>query len=100
MINISEKHLAIIKSILEKYNYSFYLFGSRITNKIKRFSEVDLFYIVDIPAKDISQLEEEFENSDLPYKVDLVDYNKCDPEFQHIMKTANICIQSGSKPPN
>jgi predicted nucleotidyltransferase len=91
-INISDKHLAIIKNILRKYNYSFYLFGSRITDKAKQFSDVDLFYTDDIPIKHLLQLEEEFENSDLPYKVDLVDYNKCDHEFQAIMRAGNICL--------
>lgn len=99
MINIEERHFAILKDILSHYDYNFYLFGSRITDKVKPFSDIDLFYVEPIPAKTISQLEEELEESDLPYEVDLVDYQQCDADFQKILKSNYIQIQhrSGKK---
>jgi predicted nucleotidyltransferase len=44
MLNIEPRHLEIVKAILSKYNYEFYIFGSRITDKAKKFSDLDLFY--------------------------------------------------------
>lgn len=97
MINIEQRHLEIVKKILNNYNYSFFLFGSRITQKAKKFSDIDLFYLEAIPSKIFSALEEEFEESDLPYKVDLLDYHKCDPNFQKIMLEKYICIKLSSQ---
>ena len=54
MINIKPKHLEIVLGIIGKYNYNFYAFGSRITDKIKKFSDLDLFYTEDIPEKIIT----------------------------------------------
>lgn len=83
MINIDEKYLKMLKSILSQYNgYGFYLFGSRITNKVKPFSDIDLLYFDNISNKEIFQLKDDLEESNLPYKVDLVNYNKCSDSFK------------------
>jgi predicted nucleotidyltransferase/ribosomal protein S18 acetylase RimI-like enzyme len=97
MINIDPRHLKIIKNILSKYDYTFYLFGSRLTYKAKAFSDIDLYYTEDIPATLLNKLEEDFEESDLPYKADLVDYNKCDEGFKKIMLQNYLCLQASSK---
>ena len=53
-----------------------YLFGSRATGKFKKFSDIDLLYV---PNKNhpilltvITQIILNLEESDFPYKVDLV----------------------------
>ena len=69
------------------------MFGSRITDKVKEFSDLDLFYTEDIPEKIIMNIENELEESDLPYKVDIVNYNKCDKTFQKIMKSGYVKLQ-------
>jgi len=93
MINIEDRHLKILKSILAKYDYNFYVFGSRITDKAKKFSDLDLLYFDDIDDKIIAKLQEEFEESDLPYKVDLVNYNLCDESFKKIIGTNYVSIK-------
>lgn len=85
MLNIENRHLVIVQDILSEYNYSFYIFGSRITDKAKKFSDLDLFYKDNIPLKDILAIEDKFEDSNLPYTVDLINYNSSEPEFQKIM---------------
>lgn len=97
MINVKKKHLDLLKSILKKYDYSFFVFGSRITSNIKPFSDIDLFYTEDIPGSLINQLEGDLEDSDLPYKVDLIHYTKCDEDFKKIIGHKYICIQTPSK---
>lgn len=96
MINMEERHLSIVQAILKQYDYSFFVFGSRITEKAKRFSDLDLVYFENIPNSIILKLEEDFEESNLPYTVDLVNYNKCDSTFQEIIDRAYVCLQSGS----
>ena len=94
MISIEPKHLEIIKEILQPHSYNFYLFGSRVTENFKKLSDVDLFYKEEIPIQILLKIEEDFEESDLPYKVDLVNYQQCDPEFQKIMLNNCICLST------
>ncbi len=92
-INIEERHLDILKRILSKYDYNFFIFGSRITPYAKKFSDIDLLYFENIPNPIRLKIDEDFEESDLPYKVDLVDYNKCDSDFKKIIGTNYLRIQ-------
>jgi predicted nucleotidyltransferase len=92
MIDIEPKHLKIITHILGKCPYQFYLFGSRAKGTAKRFSDVDLFYLKDIPIHMIHELEEEFEESDLPYKVDIINYHTCDTTFKKHLSSTGILI--------
>lgn len=96
MINIEPRHLEMIFSILKKYGYTFYIFGSRITEKARKFSDVDLCYTDDIPSKTLFAIKEDFEESNLPYTVDLVNYHKCQPYFQEIIKKKYACLYQGS----
>jgi predicted nucleotidyltransferase len=92
MINIKDDHLNIVQTILKPYDYKFYVFGSRVTNHAKPLSDIDLFYKEDIPEKTLLLIEEEFEESDLPYKVDLINYYSCDDNFKKIMDSNNIIL--------
>jgi ribosomal protein S18 acetylase RimI-like enzyme/predicted nucleotidyltransferase len=96
-LHIEERHLSILNQILKKYDYSFFAFGSRVHGKNKKFSDLDMFYLEHIPNKDLLILEEDFEESDLPYKVDIIDFNKCDYDFRKIILQNYLCIQSSSK---
>ena len=100
MINIEPRHLDMILSILKKYDQTFYIFGSRITEKARRFSDVDLFYVDDIPEKTIYSIQDDFEESDLPYTVDVVNYNRCQPYFQKIIKEKKELLYQNSHEKN
>ncbi len=91
---IKEKHLHIIKDILQKYPYRFYVFGSRAKGNAKPFSDIDLCFFDNIPEREILLLEEEFEESDLPYKVDLVNGQTCDPEFKAVILRDKVSLQN------
>jgi len=80
-MQIEEQHLKIIKSILAKYPYTFYAFGSRVKGNAKQFSDLDIFYKDLIPDHVIVQLEGEFEDSDLPFKMEFISAARCTPEF-------------------
>ena len=96
-LNIEKRHLDIVTKILSKHDYSFFVFGSRAATNAKKLSDLDLFYVEDIPPKTIMIIEEEFEESDLPYKVDLVNYNTCDKEFKDRITKNYTCLQGSSK---
>lgn len=85
-MHIDPRHLKIIQKILDKNPYTFYIFGSRLTGKhLKKFSDLDLCYFEKISSHEILRLEEDFEESNIPYRVDLIDWNACSSEFQKII---------------
>lgn len=95
-MRIEERHLAMIRDILSTYDGSFYLFGSRATEKAHPFSDVDLFYTEAIPSAVLHNLKSAFEESRLPYSVDLVDGRFYDERSRHIMHMQAQCIQMSS----
>jgi uncharacterized protein len=72
MIQLENRHQEIILSILSKYPYKFYAYGSRVKNQAKKYSDLDLCFYGEISLNVLSHIEEDFEESNLPFKVDLV----------------------------
>lgn len=96
-MHIEPRHLKIVMDVLKKYPYTFYAFGSRVHGRPKKFSDLDLCFFEDISDREYMRIESDFEDSDLPYKVDLINWNKCDEAFKKIIKDSMICIYSGDQ---
>lgn len=100
MINLEEKYLQYVQSILKKHvpHYAVWLFGSRTTHTIKPYSDIDLVIITDEPVslEIVSMMALEFAESDLPYKVDLVDWSQLDDDFKKIIRNRYHEIQAAS----
>ena len=94
-MHIDPKHLSIVLEILKKYPFTFYAFGSRVKGNQKKFSDLDLCFIENIPGNMLSQIDEDFEESDLPYKVDVIDWRACDETFKHIIRGDLSLVQLG-----
>ena len=58
-------------------------------------SDLDLCFIENIPVSIRSHIDEDFENSDLPYKVDVVDWHVCDDNFQKLIREDLTLMQIG-----
>ena len=86
MIHLEERHLKIIKTILKRYPYTFFAFGSRVHGTQKPFSDLDICVQEDLPDLTKSYLQMDFEESNLPFKVDLVEWNKISKNFQKLIK--------------
>jgi hypothetical protein len=43
------RHQEIIRAILSKYPYKFYVYGSRVKNQAKKYSDLDLCFYDKIP---------------------------------------------------
>jgi len=95
-LKIENRHLCILKQILSKYPYQFYAYGSRVKGKSWKFSDLDLCYQEDIPRGIIYQVQEELEESDLPFFVELVNWKQMRPEFQEMIKEDLFLISSPS----
>jgi len=86
MLYMKPAHLTIVKNILSKYPYTFYAFGSRARGNPKPLSDLDLCFFDTIPINVLAHIDEDFEESDLPFKVDIVDWNKCSETFRTMIK--------------
>ena len=81
--------MKIIKNYTE--NCEVLVFGSRLKGTNKPFSDLDLAFICKekLDLKKLSMLKLKFEESNLPYRVDIVDYNKTSKEFKKIIDAEN-----------
>ena len=86
MVVIEKKYLDILKRIFKKYPYTFYAYGSRTTGKNRKYSDLDLCHKEDIPTKIILDIKEELEESDIPFRVDLVFWNDMPEGFQKLIE--------------
>ena len=93
MVYLSKKDLLLIKSILSEYPWQFYIFGSRIKGTQKKYSDLDICYKDFIQDAIISKIQEAFEESDLQFKVELLDWNRCDADFQNSIEKDLVRVE-------
>ena len=96
-LHIEPRHWKIVKAILAKYPYAFYAFGSRARGNPKQLSDLDICFFENIPWNIRAHIDEDFENSDLPFTVDVIDWNSCDEGFQNIIKKDLRLIQASPR---
>ena len=90
MLDVTPDHLAMVRAILETYipGVRVWAFGSRITGQAKPHSDLDLAIITQtpLPLATLSMIEEAFAESDLPYRVEVVDWARTREEFRAIIR--------------
>ena len=87
-IDMRPSDLTLTRQILSKHlpsNATVWVFGSRAKGGARIFSDLDL--MIDnnhqpLPLTILTQLLDEFEESDLPYKVDVLDWNGIGDDFR------------------
>lgn len=98
-IDISQSDLAMVRDILKRHvpDRDVWAFGSRVTGKAKAYSDLDLVVMGDVPLSlSISgALSDEFSESDLPFKVDVVDWATTSPAFREIIMTNRVAVTTG-----
>jgi predicted nucleotidyltransferase len=99
MIDISPEHLETIKRILIEYvgDCEVRAFGSRISGTAKDYSDLDVAVVAGSKMKRRTKmlLRESFEESDLPFRVDVIDYNAVSDEFKAIIDAQYEILQKG-----
>lgn len=88
MIQLSEHHFSIVRKILAPYPYPFYVFGSRAKNKARLLSDLDLCVKkkTPVPLHILGEIEAAFEESDLPFKVDVKDWQTMSDTFKSLIE--------------
>jgi len=101
-MQIDSRDLAIVKDLLCAHipELEVWAFGSRVHGRgIKKFSDIDLAVIGEAPieAALLAELKEAFDASDLPFRVDVVDYASASHAFQDIIQREHEVVQTPRK---
>ncbi len=98
LIDLRPADLDIVRQILGRHvpDRQVVVFGSRAKWTAKTHSDLDLCVMGDepLPLKDKTALEEAFSESDLPIKVDVMDWASAKPSFQKIIQQDAVPIQT------
>ena len=100
-IDIRADHWIMVRDILRTHvpQYDVWAFGSRATGTAKPYSDLDLAIITDHPLSLAvsAALADDFSESDLPYKVDIVDWAATGESFQRIIERHKVVVQEGKR---
>ena len=90
MINVPQDHLLTIKRMLQNHvpDVEVRAFGSRVSGTIKEYSDLDLVIVGEfkIDPKVLMQLKDDFEESDIPFRVEILDWHSISDEFRRIIE--------------
>ena len=97
MLYINPKHIEITKNILNKNisnTISVWIFGSRVFANSKPYSDLDIALQNNnnetIPLKTLASIKADFIDSDLPWKVDVIDYNSISGIFKENVDASKV----------
>lgn len=96
-LDLSPEALEMVQAILRRHlpGREVRVFGSRVTGRSRRFSDLDLVVMGEEPLAGSlsSSLAEAFRESDLPFKVDVLDWAQIGPEFRQVISEKSQTLQ-------
>lgn len=99
-IDIGPAEWSIVRAILGKHvpQFDVWAFGSRATRRAKAYSDLDLAVITSEPLTiDVmAALTDDFSTSDLPWKVDVLDWAQTSDAFRQLIQRDHVRIQAAS----
>lgn len=97
MITLPKAQLKIVTDILLQHlgHTKVCVFGSRATATPKPFSDLDLVIMGDqaIDSKLLFKIKDAFAESDLPIRVDIIDWQQIDDNFRKIIQKNCVELQ-------
>jgi uncharacterized protein len=77
-----------------------WVFGSRATGRARRYSDLDLAIDIGRPMTldETAALAEAFSDSDLPYRVDLVDWQEIDIRWRQKITAERVVLAEAAHP--
>ena len=95
--DLDPKYLAIVDDVLHSHvpDLEVWAFGSRVTGNAKKTSDLDIAIISDEPIDLVllSNIRDAFSESNLPFKVDVVDFVSVSPGFQRLIEKEKIILK-------
>jgi len=101
VIDLRPDHLEIVEAILKRHvpDAQVRAFGSRVTQTAKDHSDLDLAIIGNdkLDSRTLTLLKLDFEESNFPFRVDVLDWRVISPEFRKLIEQQYEIIQDTSK---
>ena len=101
MIDLSPNYLATVKTILAQHvpECEVWVFGSRATWTAKDSSDLDLAVVGEGPLdwRTLGRLKESFEESDLPMRVDVLDWYGISESFREVIERAFTIVKEKAR---
>lgn len=96
-LDIGDEEWKVVSTILRRHvpDREVWAFGSRAKRNARPFSDLDLAVIGDIPLTlgESANLADAFADSDLPWKVDVLDWATTSASFRQIVERDKVVIQ-------
>ncbi len=93
-LDLKKDELGKVQQILKQYipDTEVRAFGSRVNGTAKKYSDLDLIVMSKIPLtlQQNELLAEAFEGSDLPFKVDVLDWSVASDRFRKILNDKGL----------
>lgn len=97
-MDVKSVHLEIVKAILKKHlaGIEVRAFGSRVRGAPKAWSDLDLAVVSEKELKPeiIDAMKTDFAESNLPFRVDILDWHGISPEFRALIAEKYEVLQS------
>ena len=102
-IDLPAIHRRLVLNILRAnlpVSAKIWVFGSRSTGRARRYSDLDLAIDAGrrLTLDEIARLTEAFSDSDLPYRVDLVDWHDIDDRWRQIIVAERVALTEAAHP--
>lgn len=102
-IDIRPEHWKIVARILAEHlaEYEIRAFGSRARHTAKRYSDLDLAVMTETPLSlpVLAAISTAFEESNLPWSVDLLDWASTSDTFRQLIKQESVVVQRAETRP-
>ena len=100
-VDLNPNHLATVEAILAEHvpECEVRAFGSRATWTARDYSDLDLAVVGEGPLdwQTLSRLKEALEESDLPMRVDVLDWHATSESFRKVMAREYVVVQKAAK---
>ncbi|KHE92075.1 MAG: restriction endonuclease subunit S [Candidatus Scalindua rubra] len=93
-IDVEPEHLKLIKKILKRHipYKTVWAYGSRVNWTANQFSDLDLV-VFEVNTVKLGELKEEFAESDLPFSIDIMSWEKIPEKFKNKICEKYVILQ-------
>ena len=100
-IKLPTDHRLMVLHILDAHlprGTKVWVFGSRATGRARRYSDLDLAIDAgrQLNLDELAELTEAFSDSDLPYRVDIIDWHNIDARWRQTILTERVALTDGT----
>lgn len=87
MLYIDPKDKAELLTLLVSFkHYDIQAYGSRVKGTHRKFSDLDLCFIQEMPREILHELKDKFTDSNLPFFVSIVAWSKLNDNFKKLIQ--------------